>query len=653
MLKKNIELARDAIIFFTAYAGAKNLGGHTGGAYDITPEMIIADSLHKGNSTIHPIIFDEAGHRVAIHYLMACINGHLPFTDLLHYREARCWLPGHPEKGKTPGIHFSSGRLGHMWGHVNGVALGYPQQKILMMGSDGSQEEGNNAEFARFAVAQNLDIKLFIDDNNMTIDGHYTEYMPGFSIEKTLNGHGLKTFVCDNPEDVQSLFKVMVQAINYKGPAAVINKRKMAQGVPGIEDSNLGHDVIPADAAIKYLAKKGYDRAVEIIKSAVARKKPDYEYRGCTDDWRKPRDKFGAVVCEILRKMSPAERKFKVKVIDCDLGGSCGLHYIKKEFPEVYISGGIMERGNFLAAAGFGSRLGRQGIIGTFSAFLEMLQSEITMARYNDANVLAHFSHSGVDWMADNNCHFGINNFFADNGIAESDTTRLYFPADWHQMGAIVKEVFDDPGIRLIFSTRSPTPYILDEKGNHFFDVKNGYRFKPKTDELIRDGVDGYIVTYGEMIHRCLDAVERLREEGMYVGLVNKSTLNKTDKRMMEKVGKSPFVLVVESQNYKTGLGSRFGTWLLEMGYHPKYKHLGVTKHGITGLWEQIDHQGLDPYSIAKNLRRLVILTRKKNTETLDKWADGTASLKKKNKMLLNGDTESKKGAACENPREE
>ena len=52
------------------------------------------------------------------------------------------------------------------------------------------------------------------------------------------------------------------------------------------------------------------------------------------------------------------------------------------------------------------------------------------------------------------------------------------------------------------------------------------------------------------------------------------------------------------------------------MGYHPKYKHLGVTKHGITGLWEQIDHQGLDSYSIAKNLRRLVILTRKKNTET-------------------------------------
>ena len=73
-LKKNIQIARDAIIFFTAYAGAKNLGGHTGGAYDITPEMIISDCLRIGNSSIHPVIFDEAGHRVAIHYLLTCIN---------------------------------------------------------------------------------------------------------------------------------------------------------------------------------------------------------------------------------------------------------------------------------------------------------------------------------------------------------------------------------------------------------------------------------------------------------------------------------------------------------------------------------------------------------------------------------------------------
>ena len=111
-------------------------------------------------------------------------------------------------------------------------------------------------------------------------------------------------------------------------------------------------------------------------------------------------------------------RKSEVLVVDSDLEGSCGLHHIRKPFPDVYVHGGIMERNNFSVAAGFGASTGKQGIFGTFSAFLEMVVSEITMARLNNANLLAHFSHAGVDDMAYNTCHFGINNFFAEIGRA-------------------------------------------------------------------------------------------------------------------------------------------------------------------------------------------------------------------------------------------
>jgi hypothetical protein len=89
----------------------------------------------------------------------------------------------------------------------------------------------------------------------------------------------------------------------------------------------------------------------------------------------------------------------------------------------------------------------------------------------------------------------------------------------------------------------------------------------------------------------------------------------------MAKLGEAPFVLLVESQNYKTGLGTRFGTWLLESGYHPVYQHLGVTRLGVTGLWEQIDHQGLDPYTIAKVVRRLLLKTKSKKGKDLTYWA--------------------------------
>ena len=226
------------------------------------------------------------------------------------------------------------------------------------------------------------------------------------------------------------------------------------------------------------------------------------------------------------------------------------------------------------------------------------------MARLNKANVLAHFSHAGVDEMADNTCHFGINNFFADNGLAEGDATRLYFPADPLQLKAILESIFCNPGLRFVYSTRSATPFILNEQGGQFFG--EGYRFKADQDEIIREGKDGYIVSYGEMLYRCLHVVEELKKEGISLGLVNKPVLNVADEDMLTRLGKSPMVLVVESQNTKTGLGSRFGTWLLERGYTPKYGYMGSWKEGAGGISEQIPHQGLGPDGIRARVQKML-----------------------------------------------
>ena len=67
-------------------------------------------------------------------------------------------------------------------------------------------------------------------------------------------------------------------------------------------------------------------------------------------------------------------------------------------------------------------------------------------------------------------------------------------------------------------------------------------------------------------------------------------------------LGAAPFVLVVESQNRTTGLGMRYGTWLLERGFSPRYAHLGTTKIGSGGLWEHLAHQGIDPDSIIQTV---------------------------------------------------
>ena len=153
--------------------------------------------------------------------------------------------------------------------------------------------------------------------------------------------------------------------------------------------------------------------------------------------------------------------------------------------------------------------------------------------------------------MADNTCHFGINNFFGDNGLEDSQSW-LYMPADALQMDAIVKRVFFDKGVRFVFSTRAKVPFILKPDGSKLFG--DGYEFVPGKDEVIVDGTAGYVVSFGDMIYRAYDAVLRCRKLGIDVGLINKPTLNIVDEQMIKKVGSSPFVLVVESQNQKTGV---------------------------------------------------------------------------------------------------
>ncbi|MCM1982558.1 transketolase C-terminal domain-containing protein [Lyngbya confervoides] len=601
-LKFNIQLCRDAIVFFTATGAARGVGGHTGGPYDTVPEVMILDALfHSQPDQFVPIFFDEAGHRVGTQYLMAALAGDLPADQLMKYREAHSTLPGHPELGLTPGVKFSSGRLGHMWPYVNGVALAHPGKTVFCLGSDGSQQEGNDAEAARLAVAQYLNVKLIIDDNDVTIAGHPSQYLAGFSVKQTLEGHGLKVLENDG-EDLDALYANICEAINSPGPVAVINKRPMCPGIEGLEGSNHGHDVISVKAAIHYLEQRGHNQAAEILKNTKA-PQHDYQYLGSSDKLGSNRNVFGQAVVTILDRMEERDRKDHVLVVDSDLEGSCGLQHIRQAHPEVFISGGIQERGNLSAAAGFGMDPGKQGIFATFSAFLEMCISEITMARLNRSNLLCHFSHAGIDDMADNTCHFGINNMFADNGLDDGYETRLYFPADANQMTACVNSVFRDPGLRFIFSTRSKVPMILDESGKELFG--DGYQFQPGQDDLVREGTAGYIVAFGDALYRALDAVERLKQEGLDVGLINKSTLNVVDENTLQKIGKSGFVLVVEPFNRRTGLGSRFGSWLLERGLSPKFAYLGTHEEGCGGLWEQYPHQGIGPAGIMAKVKEL------------------------------------------------
>ena len=93
----------------------------------------------------------------------------------------------------------------------------------------------------------------------------------------------------------------------------------MAPGIPDIEGSTHGHDVIPVKAATKYLISRGYPEVV--IKDIFGSIKPSaflYTYIGSTKETGANRAIFGDAVNLVLDKLSKKEAANKVMVIDSE-----------------------------------------------------------------------------------------------------------------------------------------------------------------------------------------------------------------------------------------------------------------------------------------------------------------------------------------------
>ena len=168
----------------------------------------------------------------------------------------------------TPDAKFSSGRLGHMWPYVNGVAMAEPGKVVFCLGSDGSQMEGDDSEAARLAVSEGLNVKLVIDDNDVTIAGHPSDYFKGYSVEKTLEGHGVPSTVVQG-EQIDALYAAIRCAVVTDGPHAVVCKRPMCPGMTDVEGTTHGHDAVAVANAEKYFAERGLGDADKCVAAAM------------------------------------------------------------------------------------------------------------------------------------------------------------------------------------------------------------------------------------------------------------------------------------------------------------------------------------------------------------------------------------------------
>merc|ERR1719453_2286185 len=105
----------------------------------------------------------------------------------------------------------------------------------------------------------------------------------------------------------------------------------MCPGIEGIEGTSQGHDAIAVAKALPWLKAKGHSKAVEYLEG-LTKIVDTYEYKGSGKAGNN-RGQVGDAICAALSKMSEADRKAKVMVIDSDLGGSTTMTKVQKKFP--------------------------------------------------------------------------------------------------------------------------------------------------------------------------------------------------------------------------------------------------------------------------------------------------------------------------------
>ena len=133
------------------------------------------------------------------------------------------------------------------------------------------------------------------------------------------------------------------------------------------------------------------------------------------------------------------------------------------------------------------------------------------------------------------------------------------------------------PGLKVVIPS---TPYdakgllktaIYDDNPVMFLEQKKLYRMKgevPEEDYTIpfgqadikREGTDCTIVTYGRMVHFCLEAAEKLADEGIRAEIIDLRTIVPLDiDTVVESVKKTHRVLIVHEAVQFLGVGAEVG----------------------------------------------------------------------------------------------
>ena len=294
----------------------------------------------------------------------------------------------------------------------------------------------------------------------------------------------------------------------------------------------------------------------------------------------------------LLRRMRAKDSR--VTVITAAMCQGNLLEPIRDEFPDRFFDVGICESHAVALAAGM-AKAGRRPVVDIYSTFMQRSYDQIFQElSLQDLPVVLMMDRAGVVG-PDGPTHHGV---FDLTYLRPMPNLVVLAPGDEQDLDLMIDWALEHDHPTGIRFPKAPVARVTRDVAP----IELGKA------ELVRRGTDGTIVACGTLLTECLDAAERLADEGLELSVINARFVKPLDTRLiLRAVRESPLVVTVEEGMLMGGFGSAVLEAACDAGLDTsRIRRLGIpdryVEHGERS--EQLADLGLNAEGIAAACRQ-------------------------------------------------
>jgi transketolase len=303
------------------------------------------------------------------------------------------------------------------------------------------------------------------------------------------------------------------------------------------------------------------------------------------------RTAYGETLAEL------GERIQNIVVLDADLSSSTQTHLFAKKYKKRFFQIGIAEGDMVDTAAGLAA-CGKIPFVSTFAIFgsgkgWEQIRNTVAQCKFPVRIVTTH---GGISVGEDGASHQALEDIALMRVIPN---LGVIVPSDSVETRSCIEYLATNlDGPVYVRLTRPKVPVLH----------KKDFQFTYGRAEMLRDGIDATIIACGQMVAVALQAADFLEENGVFVRVLNMSTIKPIDVESIKQASRETGAIVTAEEHTRVGgLGSAVAEVVVESDPVPMRFVAIEDCFGLSGAPDQLlERYGLTKSRVLESVRSVI-----------------------------------------------